>query len=164
MRRRLKTTTILLCLLAGVTLAAGCSVMPASGTTLPAPASSPPVTGPSGNLPAATQADWRGSQWHIGDLTVQPDALRAGQAAEVRANIYVPGIVERYGNAYFSVNGQLVATVKDILIYGDEIIHVVFSFVPDKPGTYELRFGAILQDNGPYTPGPGDLLYFISVT
>jgi hypothetical protein len=106
--------------------------------------------------------DWRSSQWYLGDITVQPVELPVGQTAVIEANIYVPGIVERNGNAYLSVDGQIVDSIRDILIYGDEIIPVNFTFTPQQPGNYKIRIGVILQDNEPYSPGDRDLVAFLN--
>jgi len=133
------------------------SICPGDTGTKP-PSSETPAVSPLFNSP-----EWRDSQWNIGDISFRPSTLKVGQPVEVCANIYVPGIVERYGNAYFSVNGQIVAENVGILIYGDEIIPITFSFVPIRAGSHELRIGVVLQDSEPYSLGRNDLIIFVTV-
>ncbi len=155
--RRLQAAALLLPLLA----VSGCGAgIPTAGATSSSPAAST-AAGTQGAPPAL---DWRQSQWSIGDLEVKPPEVRAGQTVELTANIYVPGIVERYGRAYFLVGGRTVAEVDNILIYGDEIIPVRGAFIPTQPGTYEVRFNVVLLESGPAVTRQDDLVAYLTVS
>ena len=107
--------------------------------------------------------DWRNTQWTFGDLSVSPNKANVREKVLVEAYIYIPGIVERMGIAYITLNGKL-WDKQQFLFYGDEIIPVQFYVTVAQAGTYRIEFGAYIADDTSYTIGQDTLAATLTVS
>ena len=92
-----------------------------------------------------------------------PQAKPAGQAVTIGAFIYIEDFPITDVDTELLVNG-LVTAHQTISVNFDEAWPFYFSFVPDKPGDYNITIRAILDMNAAWAnePGGGDNYYSVS--
>ena len=106
---------------------------------------------------------WQVCTWNLYGLFMTPQTKPAGQAVTIGAFIYIEDFPITDVDADLLVNG-LVTMRQTISVNFDEAWPFYFSFVPDKPGDYNITIRAILDMNAAWAnePGGGDNYYSVS--
>jgi hypothetical protein len=101
-------------------------------------------------------------RWTFGDISVTPTEVTPGQNILVKVYLYMPDVIETWGDVTLSLNGKVLST-QHVFCYGDEVILTQFNISIATPGRHELGVGVEMQDHPPGLVSSDDVFTYITV-